>query len=102
VDQVYRRHVTESPPDAVLLFQEGNPKPLRNVPVRCINLPIHEYIVHNIIIQPDLPAELPSRTSSDVSRKKSRRQHILTVAVEDWISGGIVRASHRAGAVVPL
>jgi hypothetical protein len=67
-----------------------------------VNFPLYDHIGNKIIIQPDLPAELPSRTSSDVSRKKSRRQHILTVAVEDWISGGIVRASHRAGAVVPL
>jgi polysaccharide deacetylase family protein (PEP-CTERM system associated) len=53
-----------------------------------VNFPLYDHIGNKIIIQPDLPAELPSRTSSDVSRKKSRRQHILPVAVEDWFQVG--------------
>jgi len=41
-----------------------------------------------IIVQPDALAKLPSRAGSDMSSRKSQRQHILTVAVEDWFQGG--------------
>ncbi|MFT4560041.1 MAG: polysaccharide deacetylase family protein (PEP-CTERM system associated) [Planctomycetaceae bacterium] len=41
-----------------------------------------------IIVQPDTLAKLPSGVGSDVSSRKSQRQHILTVAVEDWFQVG--------------
>ncbi|MDA1159927.1 MAG: DegT/DnrJ/EryC1/StrS family aminotransferase [Planctomycetota bacterium] len=37
---------------------------------------------------PNAPAVLPSRSEGAVSRDRSQRQHILTVAVEDWFQVG--------------
>ena len=39
-------------------------------------------------IHPNAPAALPSRSEGAVSRDRSQRQHILTVAVEDWFQVG--------------
>ena len=70
------------------MFQKGNPKLFRNAPVRCVNPPMSDQLDSRIIVQPDTLAKLPSGVGSDVSSRKSQRQHILTVAVEDWFQVG--------------
>ena len=42
----------------------------------------------SINIHPNASAELPGRSGSTVSNNKFQRQHILTVAVEDWFQVG--------------
>ena len=70
------------------MFQEGKPKLLQNAPVRCIHSSMSDQPEQRLIVHPDAPAELPSRPGSVVSSENSRRQHILTVAVEDWFQVG--------------
>ncbi len=70
------------------MFKKGNLKLFRNVPVRRVNPPMSDQSASQFNVHSNAPAALPSRTGVDVPPEKSQRQHILTVAVEDWFQVG--------------
>ncbi len=70
------------------MFKKGNLKLFRNVPVRRVNLPMTDQPADQINLQSDALAVRPSGTGKDVLTRKPQRQHILTVAVEDWFQVG--------------
>lgn len=70
------------------MFKKGNLKLFRNVPVRRVNPPMTDQPADQINLQSDALAVGPSGTGKNVLTRKSQRQHILTVAVEDWFQVG--------------
>jgi len=70
------------------MFKKGNRKLFRNVPVRRVNPPMSDQADSQVNDHSHAPAASPSRNDVNTHPEKSQRQHILTVAVEDWFQVG--------------